>query len=343
MSAGAGRRAGLSSRTYQSEWVLIDADGHRLLFVGSRIYDATSARATLDNVGRRALLPALRQAMRKRQIIDTTYQLHRDTWHVRAVPLLGVKSRAPIAALGFYQRPGRLMPPPPAVGTWEWRVTPPGPGQQLETHVSPATYEAYGVEPREHTVDSSTWQDAYLTLPDRPRARAFFMRILHDPNAATGWIDFTAGPPGGVRYALRCVGRRYDHDGESWLRGVTFRRSEDPVVEEPRLLDALLLQSPDPLWLVDQYKVIHFTTDDLKTYDLLVRPTRSLEDLCHPDDWEALQSRLRWAEEHLGAKAEPVGVRFASARGGWRLLEVHCVGFRSSDETINVSCRVRTP
>lgn len=331
------------------QWILMDADLHDLLAIATHVYPAVSARTTLDLIARRALLPALQTAIDTRRPVDKIVRVQQNAWHVYAEPLLGVASGVPIAVLGRYSPPDAERTPPPPVGTWEWHVTPPGGAQQLHTHVSPATYQAYGalVDPSHDisTADSSTWQDDYLALADRPLSREFFMNLLDSPALETRMFDFIAGPPDGKKYALRCTGRRYDHDGDIWLRGLTFRRTEEPVAEEARHLDAVLKLSRDPVWLIDpEYEVIYVTTDNLTHHDLRTEPTRSLVKMCHPDDLPLLRDHIRRAAAHPGHIHDtPVHVRFATQEGSWRQLTITGVGVRISENATSVWCRVSTP
>ncbi|MFC4859181.1 hypothetical protein [Actinophytocola glycyrrhizae] len=348
MNKRAPQRSRHHTHRHQGKWILVDADLQHLWAIGTNLYPAHSASGSLDTIGRRGLLPALRAAVTTRHPIDRTIPLLGSTWRVRAIPLLGVVSNTPIGVLGTYDTETTELSEPPVVGTWEMPITPPGPGQQLHSHVSPQMYEAYGVpanKPRIATsqrIDTSQWKDDLLALADRPRSRAFFTMLLTDVEPELKFFDFTAAPPGtSERYALRCTGRRFDDNGRIWLRGLTFRRPSTPVPDAPRHLEAVLALSRDPIWMIDSlYEVVYLSTDNLNTHDLKKFPTRALADMCHADDLPALRAQLRWASTHLGRPSQPVLVRFALEPGGWRQLELQLAGVRIAGNITGVWCRV---
>lgn len=348
MNQRAQQRSRHHAHRHHGKWILTDADLHHLWAIGPNLYPGHAVSGALDTVGRRGLLPALRAAVDTRRPVDRTIHLLGAAWRVHAIPLLGVVSHTPIGVLGIYDSPTAELSEPPVVGTWEMPVTPPGPGQQLHSHVSPQMYEVYGVPAHERRIatseriDTSQWKDDLLTLADRPRSRAFFTTILTDPEPELKFFDFTAAPPGThERYALRCTGRRYEDSGDAWIRGLTFRRFPTPVPDEPRHLEAVLALSRDPFWMIDPLReVIYLSTDNLATHDLKKVPTRPLADLCHPDDLPHLRAQLEWASEHLGQLSEPVHARFAVASGGWRRLEIQMVAVRISAESTDIWCRV---
>jgi hypothetical protein len=329
---------------HHGKWILLDADLQHLWTIGTDQYPAQSARVALDYVARRGLVPALRAAVETRRPVDRTVHVQRASWRIRAIPLLGIVSHAPIAVLGIYDAPTADIPPPPVVGTWEMHVTPPGPGQELHSNVSPAMYEAYGAPVDDVRIDTSRWGDDLVALADRPRARAFFTTLFTDPEPELRFFDFTAAPPNTHhRYALRRTGRRYEQDGQVWARGLTFRRFNDPIPDQPRHLEAVLTLSRDPVWMIDPvYGVVSITTDNLAAYDLKKVPTRALADMCHPEDLPVLLEQIRWASENLGQRTDPVRVRLATTNGDWRTLEICSVGVRIADGFAGVWCRVST-
>lgn len=339
MSTSTARRPDQRGFRNRGEWILVDAGLQHLLAIGQAMYAAISPRASLDHVARRILLPELRAAVKSRRAVNRITRMQGHRWRVLAVPLLGTGTQSPIAVLGCYDSPGQAVSEPPPVGTWEWRITPPGPSQQLRVYVSPQLYAVHGL-PGVASVVSGSQLDDLVAMNDRPALRAFFRALIIETEPRLRLCDFTSASPTGNRYALRNAGRRYDETTGAWLRGITIRQHDELVPAEPGHLDAVLALSRDPVWLIDpMYELVYLTSDSFATHSL--RPTPYLPELCHEEDLPALRDYLRRAAQTPGQFPPPVHIRFATVDGGWRLLEVRGTGVRIAPAVTHVWCRIR--
>jgi hypothetical protein len=341
MSDRPGPEAARDKIRHRGQWILVSA-GMQLLAIGSNLYHAISARAGLDFVARRGLLPLLHAAVATGSPASGLPRLAGRKWAMRAIPIRSVRPGPTLAVLGCYDEVGRNLSARPLVGAWEWEVPSPGQAQEYRVYWSSEMYAVYGTPPeRRDWFYGSRWLDQLVAAADRPAIRALFEIFVADPSPELRIRMFTATPPTGNRYTLRLAGRRYDEAGRIVLRGITARVDRDPS-PSPSHLEAVLSLSRDPICMIDPiYEVIYLTTESCRSLGLDMPETRHVPQMCHPDDLSAFRSFLSRATAELGRVHPPIHVRLAALGGGWHQLELCGTGVRVSPLSVHVWCRFR--
>lgn len=332
------------TRDHTGRWILLDAR-FQLLAVGQALYQGTSPKPSLDLTARRILLPQMRQAcIDRRPRTDVQEDLGRR-WVVRVQPILGPVSGQPVAVLGCYGPAHAKLPDPPLVGGWEWRVTPPGPDQQMRIHWSKETFAVYGLpapeEPGPHYWEAPQWLDEIVDAAHRTEVRRVLERFLTATSDALTIHNFAARAADGGQVRLRLAGRRdvTAAGPDTWLRGVTMRLDQaaaaaDTASDSPSYLDAAFVLARDALCAIDTlYEHVYLTSARFAELGVALPAHRHLPEMCHPEDLPALRAMLAQATANTSVPAGPVRVRLAAADGeGWRAVEVTGSGIRLSGE-----------
>lgn len=336
----------------------------QLLAVGDRLYPGNSPRPVLDATARNILLPRIRSVLedvrprpRETEVLDGGDRL---TVHVH--PIHGAFSGQVLAVLGCYAPVDTPVPEKPLVGSWEWRVMPPGPGQEMRTFWNRELWDVYGIKRPERPDgspdwafdwwDGPQWLDEVVVDSDRVGMRQVLDNALKAE--ADDLFRFTfrsRSPQTGEIHRLRLAGRSYVADAETppfWFRGTTMRIDHvpEPYLESPSgekaFIDAIFAVSRDPLFAIDTtYEHIYLTSRSFATLDVSLPPHRHLPALCHPEDLPAVRAMLATATQDPGTPVGPVTVRL-TANPGWRLLELTGTGVRLADgEPHHVLCRAR--
>lgn len=340
------------------KWIIIDRR-FQLLSVGDTLYGGTSPRTTLDITSRRVLLPRMRQAIIDGRARTDAVAENGRRVAVRVVPVLGPISRSALAVLGCYGPDSAGFPPEPLVGAWEWRVTPPGPDQEMRTYWSESLYDVYALprpatggtnRPQRNYWEGPEWLDRLIVASDRVEMR----RVLDELIAATTDALFihsyrVRSPSTGEVHRLRLAGRSDVADGRpvKWLRGVSMpidHLDTDADLERSSqtYLDAAFTLAGDPLCAVDTwYEHIYMTSNNFSDLGIALPSHRYLPRMVHPDDVAPLR---RWLTDAAASTTTPVGpvrIRFASLGGGWTTLSLTGTGVRlSKEEPHHVLCRV---
>lgn len=350
-------------RRHQLQWVVLDARFH-LLAVGDALYRGVSPRTTLDPAARRILLPEMGAVAGDGKPRQRNVEAFNRRWTVRALPVLGAVSGKPLAMLGCYGPEGTPFPPRPSIGSWEWKVTPPGPDQQVRTYWSDELYDVYGIPKPAAAArvlsgrapDTLSWWegpqylDELVADHDRPQMRRIVDEFLTASTDALYVHCFTGRNPfTGELRKLRMAGRsEVSEPGETtWFRGTTLNidhlsPDQNDLVGARDYLDAALALSREAMIGIDtSYEHIYLTTGAFSQLGVRLPPSRWLPKMCHHDDLETLRHMLKQAGERPNDITEPVRVRFRSTDGNWRWLEMAGTGVRRpTGEPYHVLCRV---
>lgn len=340
------------------QWVVIDTR-FQLLAVGNGLFRGSSPRTALDITARRVLLPRIRQAIMDSAARTETVTDGPRRLSVRIVPVLGPVSGAPLAVMGCYGDDPSRFPQEPLIGAWEWRVTPPGPDQEMRTYWSTSLYDVYAIPPPAtpdltgpswKCWEGPEWLDRLIVDSDRVEMR----RVLDEFIAATTDALFihsyrVRNPATGEIHRLRLAGRSYVADvGPKWFRGTSMRidhLSPDANLSpsSQTYLDAAFAVASDPLCAVDTvYEHIYMTSSRFGDLGIELPPHRHLPQMVHPDDLADLRAWLASTAASQSKLSGPVEVRFAS-RDGWKPLSLTGTGVRLAEgEPHHVLCRVTT-
>jgi hypothetical protein len=323
---------------------LLDARFH-LLAVGPSLYQGVSPKPSLDLTARRILLPQMRLACIDRTPRTEVLEDFGRRWVIRVQPILGAVSGQPVAVLGCYGPAHAKLPDPPLVGSWEWRVTPPGPDQQMRIHWSKETFDVYGIPAPPgagpYYWEAPQWLDEIVADAHRTEVQRVLERFLTMTSDALLIHNFAARTADGGQVRLRLAGRRdvTAPGPDTWLRGVTMRL--DPAAaavadtsDSPSYLDAAFALARDPLCAIDTlYEHVYLTSARFAELGVALPAHRHLPEMCHPEDLPALRTMLKQATADAGVPAGPVRVRLAAAAGqGWREVDVTGSGIRLSGE-----------
>lgn len=351
MTSASGRDAARSP--HPGRWVLLDV-GFDLLALGDALYPGTSPKKSLDPTARRILLPSMHAASIDGEPRLTIVEDRGRHWTVVARPVRAPVSGKLLAVQGCYGPANTELPPPPMIGAWEWRVTPPGDDQEMRIFWSPEMFEVYGMSQPigdgPFWWETAQWVDEVVAEPDRTHVSRILEQYPTSSSDALRIHTFAArgrGPTQGRR--LRLAGRRDTTTSgpDTWLRGITMGIDHvSPSAEDaqgiPDYLDAAFVLARDPLCAIDTiYEHVYLTSDRFQELGIAMPCHRHLPAMCHPDDLPALRSMLKQATESTTRPAGPVVVRFAAMRGDWTRLQVTGSGVRLADETPHhVLCRV---
>lgn len=344
-----------ASPEHANRWILLDGAG-RLLAIGAAPYDGTSPRTGLDVVGKRVLLPRMRQAGvdgLPRHAEVTRYGGH--SWQATVQVITGPVCGAALGVLGCYGPDAVRFPPPPVVGAWEWEVRPPGPGQVLRNHWSPAMFDVYGLPHglphpdsaralrgadhageaarRGYVWEGARWLDELVHASDRVAMRLALERFARLPPGELFTHVYRVRPDGAAPRTLRLAGRGAAlADGESaegqrrWVRGVSMRTSPEARASDASgdgvagYLEAALLLAGPACVIDTAYEHIYLTSADFAELGLALPEHRRLSGLCHPEDLPALRTLLR----QVTPPTQPDATTDRGTATGWR-------GWRRSD------------
>lgn len=340
---------------HANQWVLVDAR-FQLLAIGSDPYRGTSPRAALDLTARNILAPRLRNAAVDGTARTDTARFDGVPWETRVIPVRGPVHPAPLAVLGCYGPDAAHFPPEPLVGAWEWKVTPPGPQQQMRTFWSAKLFDVYEI-PRPGTPDSSFWEgpqwlDELVVDADRAEVRRGLDAFLTATTDALLFHSYRVRSPlGGQIFRLRYAGRSYvtESGPTRWFRGVSTRidhLTTQHVHGAPGTQDfvnAAFAVSADPLCAIDiLYEHLYMTSQSFGRLGVDLPAHRHLPAMVHPEDMSMLRCFLSAAARKVSVPLGPIPVRFAAVHRGWRTLAISGTGVRLSetDEPQHVLCRV---
>ncbi len=341
-------------RRHADQWVLVDAR-LQMLRAGTALYHGVSPRAGLDVTARHVLIPQIRDAVRHGQECTGTDEYGGRHWDYRVIPIHGPVIGTPLAILGCYGPDAAAFPEPPLVGAWEWRITPPGPDQQMRTYWSPELFDVYGIDRPADTSaqhwEGPQWIDELIVETDRPEIRRQLDRFI----AATTdglflHVYRTNNPATGQTQRLRLAGRSYrgNHSAPSWFRGVSARVDDESEVEAPPgthdFINAAFRVSRDPLCAIDTtYEHLYMTSQNFGSLEVALPTHRYLPEMVHPDDLEPLRGLLTSAASRPERTVGPARIRFRHASGtGWHALDVVGNGMHLADcdDPHHVLCRV---
>lgn len=345
-----------AKQQHANEWVLIDAR-LQLLSIGSALYRGTSPRTALDPTARQVLIPRMRNAAVDGHARTDSARHACRFWRTRVTPIKGPVSEQPLAILGCYGPDDTEFPPQPMIGSWEWRVTPPGPDQQMRTYWSPTLYDVYGIpRPGSDVPDAPQWQwwegpqwlDELILDSDRADMRRVLDAFIHAETDALFIHSYRVRAPAtGEVHRLRLSGRSYvaDHGTDKWFRGVSVRVADVADAPPPStagVMDAAFALAADPLCAIDtEYEHIYLTSKNFGELGIKLPAHRHLPEMMHPDDMQALRNFLKDTVTQPRGAVGPVRVRFAAIDGGWRTVAFTGTGLRiSSGDPHHVLCRV---
>jgi hypothetical protein len=341
------------------QWVLIDTR-FQLLSIGTALYRGTSPRTALDSTARHVLVPRMRNAVVDGNGRTDTIRYAGRLWTTRVIPVNGPVSQVPLAVLGCYGSNPDAFPPVPMIGSWEWRVTPPGPDQQMRTYWSASLYDVYGIaKPGSDEPTAPAWQwwegpewlDELILDSDRAEMRRVLDAFI---NAETDKLFIHSyrvhSPTTREVHRLRLSGRSYvaDHGHDRWFRGVSVRI--DDVADEATLtppstaavVDAAFALSADPLCAVDTvYEHIYMTSKNFGELGIDLPAHRHVPEMVHPDDLQKLRTFFKDVTRPTNTVGS-VRVRFGAVDNrGWRTVEFTGTGMRlSHGDPHHVLCRV---
>lgn len=340
---------------HANRWVLVDAR-FQLLAIGSDPYRGTSPRSALDITARHVLGHRLRGAAEEGVARTDTARFDGVGWETRVIPINGPVHGAPLAVLGCYGPDAALFPPEPLIGAWEWKVTPPGPGQEMRTYWSGALFDVYGI-PRPSSSDSSFWEgpqwlDELVVDADRAEIRRGLDAFLTATTDALFFHSYRVrSPTTGRIFRLRYAGRSYvaESGPARWFRGVSTR-IDHPTTPEAHgapgtqdFVNAAFAVSADPLCAIDiLYEHLYMTSQSFGRLGVDLPAHRHLPAMVHPEDMGMLRCFLSAAARRVSVPLGPVPVRFAAVNRGWRTLAISGTGVRLSEteEPHHVLCRV---
>lgn len=344
---------------YAGQWVLVDSR-FQLLSVGAALYRGTSPRGALDVTARNLLMPRMRVALLDGQERAAPVRNLDEHWRTWVLPVLGPVSQVPLAVLGCYTPADVLAPAPPLVGAWEWRVTPPGPDQQMRTFWAPALFDLYDIPrpgsglpgaARQPWWEGPQWLDDLVLDSDRAEMRRVLDGFIHAETDGLFIHSYRVRSPatGEVR-RLRLAGRSYvaDKGPDKWFRGISTRVDDADEVAPPppstaAVMDAAFAVSADPLCAIDtDYEHIYMTSANFGELGVDLPAHRHLPKMVHPEDVQQLRNFLKEAATRPAETIGPVTARFATGDGtGWTRLAFTGTGMRlSSGYLHHVLCRV---
>lgn len=339
---------------HANQWVLVDAR-FQLLAVGSDLYRGTSPRSALDITARHVLGHRLRSAAVDGVAHTDSTRFDGVPWETRVIPIKGPVHHAPLAVLGCYGPDAALFPPEPTVGAWEWKVTPPGPDQEMRTYWSGALFDVYGIS-RPGSPDPSFWEgpqwlDELVVDADRAEIRRGLDAFLTATTDALFFHSYRVrSPTTGQIFRLRYAGRSYVAEGPTrWFRGVSTR-IDHPTTPQVHgapgtqdFVNAAFAVSADPLCAIDiLYEHLYMTSQSFGRLGVDLPAHRHLPAMVHPEDMGMLRCFLSAAARRVSVPLGPVPVRFAAVNRGWRTLAISGTGVRLSEteEPQHVLCRV---
>ena len=310
------------------QWVMLDATG-RLLSIGQSLYHGQSARAHVDGVARRHLLPLLHDLAGHRSAASSQFTFGARRWVAAAEPIIG-PTGALHGRLGIYYLLGETPPPRPQVGCWEWDAP------ALTTYWDRRLFAVYGFpeppEGRDHW-DAPEWFNL-LERGGYPQMREVLASFqTASPESLIIHLFRIARADNGQMQTLRLAGRTIaDADGKPLhFRGTTtrvdgFQLEIDETFTQQQYLDAALALSPLPICVLDLHDDRIFVSSlPLSAIGLApLGPDQQLSGTVHPDDYRGLRAALAQAPQAPTATPARVYARFATATG-WRRVEVSAI------------------
>jgi hypothetical protein len=352
------REAESNLNQHVGKWMLIDSGKLQLLSIGSALYQGISSRTVRDPTARQVLIPQMRNAATDNQERGGLSRYGGRVWRSRVVPLLTPLTKQPVAVLGCYVPEHAELPPLPLVGSWEWRITPPGPGQQMRSYWSPALYDIYDIpqpgsgepgSPPQSWWEGAQWFDELILDSDRAEVRRVVDGAIHFKTDDLFFQTYRVrSQKTGKVHRIRGTGRRYfDQDSDdTLLRGVSVRIEEEATTtgalpSTAGIMDAAFALSNDPLCAIDnEYENIYLTSPNFAGLGIECPPDRFLPTMAHPEDMGLLRNFLADVLARPGKVAGPVHIRFVALGGGWRTVVIRGTGMQISSGAHHVLCRM---